>query len=755
MFNNLTVKARLFSLIAFFALMLAVTGFIGLKGMNNSNEGLRTVYLDRTVPLDQLAEITDLTADSIIQLNLAGMQSSNVTQGAADPRPISKHIDKVEQNIAAITKLWGAYTATYLMPEEKILVDEYAQLRKNYREKGLKPTMELLKQGRAAEAIAYMNTTVYPLYEAVIGKCGELKNLQVRVAKEEYEKATANYNSTRLISFLVMLSAIGIGLIIGFIIVRKLMSQLGGEPAYAAEAVKRVSHGDFTMNLEVKPGDKSSLMYRLKNMQKIINDFIASQNTMAQHHADGMISEMMWADAFPGTFGKMAHQLNDIVGSHIAVKMRLVEITSEYAKGNFSTDMDRLPGEKAKLTETMDFAKNTMLAVSNELTMLCEAGAAGDFSKRGDAGKFEFVYKDILNNFNRMLETCDTGFDDVLRVSQALAKGDLTQTISRDYPGSLGLMKDGVNTTVDNLKVIVGSIQDSANHINNGAKEIASGNNDLSHRTEEQAASLEQTAASMEQLTSTVQHNAANAKQASQLASDASTVAGKGVEVVGLVVSTMDEINDSSRRIADIISVIDDIAFQTNILALNAAVEAARAGEQGRGFAVVAVEVRNLAQRAAAAAGEIKILIDDSVTKVSGGSKLVEQAGLTMEEIVKSIHGVTIMMSEISAASAEQSAGIEQVNQAIGQMDDVTQQNAALVEQAAAAAESLEEQAQSLSDTVAQFKVDGYSRAAQGSATQARAAHTPPPARAVAAVKPAAAKPVLALQSASDDWEEF
>jgi methyl-accepting chemotaxis protein len=268
---------------------------------------------------------------------------------------------------------------------------------------------------------------------------------------------------------------------------------------------------------------------------------------------------------------------------------------------------------------------------------------------------------------------------------------------------------------------LIGEIKQSTDSINMAAKEIAAGNNDLSHRTEEQAASLEQTAASIEQLTSTVQHNAANAKQANQLAVDASDIAGKGVAVVGLVVKTMDEINGSSRRISDIISVIDDIAFQTNILALNAAVEAARAGDQGRGFAVVAVEVRNLAQRAATAAGEIKKLIGDSVEKVADGSKLVVEAGQTMEDIVNSIRGVTVIMSEISAASIEQTLGIEQVNQAISEMDDVTQQNAALVEQAAASAESLEEQTQNMAITVSGFKIDD--KLGSKSATPSRKEH--------------------------------
>ncbi|MGZ5053202.1 MAG: methyl-accepting chemotaxis protein, partial [Methylobacter sp.] len=287
------------------------------------------------------------------------------------------------------------------------------------------------------------------------------------------------------------------------------------------------------------------------------------------------------------------------------------------------------------------------------------------------------------------------------------------------------------------------------------AQEIAAGNNNLSHRTEEQAASLEQTAASMEELTSAVKHNAANAHHANQLAVDASNIAGKGVEAFDQVATTMNDINESSHKIGNIISVIDDIAFQTNILALNAAVEAARAGEQGRGFAVVAVEVRNLAQRAATAAGEIKDLINDSLDKVSGGSQLVTQAGLTMEEIVNSIRGVTDMMAEITAASAEQSSGIEQINQAIAQMDDVTQQNAALVEQAAAAAESLEEQAHNLSGTVDGFKVDVIPRNAGSSLHMKSVPKKIPPARTAAATQLPARQKLQLQLAGNDDWEEF
>ena len=290
-------------------------------------------------------------------------------------------------------------------------------------------------------------------------------------------------------------------------------------------------------------------------------------------------------------------------------------------------------------------------------------------------------------------------------IAHTVADGDLSIAIDADSRDEIGELFAAMKTMVANLSSLAGDVRSATRSIATSVSEIATGNADLSERTEQQASSLEETASSMEELTGTVKQNVDNARQANQLAAGASTMAVKGGEVVGQVVHSMSSINESSRKIADIIGVIDGIAFQTNILALNAAVEAARAGEQGRGFAVVASEVRTLAQRSAAAAKEIKALITDSVAKVNDGSKLVDQAGHTMEEMVTAVKRVTDIMAEIAAASQEQTSGIEQINQAIVQMDQVTQQNAALVEEAAAAAESMQEQARSLTKAVGIFKL--------------------------------------------------
>jgi len=363
--------------------------------------------------------------------------------------------------------------------------------------------------------------------------------------------------------------------------------------------------------------------------------------------------------------------------------------------------------------------------------------------------------------------TAELGIEsDIKAMVQSATSGDLTHRM--DLSGKSGVFAEigkGINQLTENMSEVVSIVQAAATEVSRGAVEISQGNADLSQRTEEQAASLEETASSMEQMTSTVKQNADNASQASQLATAARDQADKGGSVVGQAVRAMAEINEASKKIVDIIGVIDEIAFQTNLLALNAAVEAARAGEQGRGFAVVASEVRNLAGRSATAAKEIKALIQDSVRKVEEGSQLVIQSGQTLDHIVTSVKKVSDIVGEIAGASREQSAGIEQVNKAVVQLDEMTQQNAALVEQASAASHSMAEQAKSLSQMMERYRVSAQAAAAAAAAAQAsgrrstgaakKAAAPAPAARAAAPAKAAAKPAVKAATGGSDDWTEF
>ncbi|KPQ25038.1 MAG: methyl-accepting chemotaxis protein [Halomonas sp. HL-48] len=403
-----------------------------------------------------------------------------------------------------------------------------------------------------------------------------------------------------------------------------------------------------------------------------------------------------------------------------------------------------------------------------------QEAALGEFmnyaSERGDALQQEL---DDINGFYSMIEWAILVFTLVLvlliylglrsvvmrPLKQAvitldtIADADLTTPIPTGGKNEVGQLYTAMKRMQNSLNDMVAQVREGSREIHHGTREIASGNADLSSRTEQQAASIEETASSMEEMTATVKQNADNARQASTLAADASSTAERGGDVVQQVVETMHGISTSSQKVADITSVIDSIAFQTNILALNASVEAARAGEQGRGFAVVAGEVRNLASRSADAAKEIKALIDNSVSQIQQGSTLVEQAGTTMSDVVTAVRRVTDIMDEISAASQEQSDGIEQVGQAIGQMDQVTQQNASLVQQATAAASSLEEQANRLEEAVAVFKLVGMQMAHQQASAQSAAP------KAVAAPAPATSSKTpsrrVSSPSEHDDWEEF
>jgi methyl-accepting chemotaxis protein len=443
-----------------------------------------------------------------------------------------------------------------------------------------------------------------------------------------------------------------------------------------------------------------------KNMNRTISSLkgiIDSIAYVSSEHDKGDIDVELSTHMFKGSYATMTQSINDMVNGHIAVKKKAMACIKEFGEGNFDAPMEQLPGKKAFINDTIEQVRSHLKALIADTSLLAEAAQDGRIQTRADASRHQGDFRKIIEGINETLETI------------------VTPIIT-------------VKTAVDSIST--------------AAKEISAGNADLSHRTEQQAASLEETASSMEELASTVKQNADNAKQANQMASTASDVAVKGGTMVHQVIDTMNSINDSSRKIVDIISVIDGIALQTNILALNAAVEAARAGEQGRGFAVVASEVRNLAQRSAAAAKEIKALIGDSVEKVENGSKLVTEAGKTMDEIVSSVKRVTGIMADIAAASAEQSSGIDQVNHAVTQMDEVTQQNAALVEEAAAAAESLEEQAQTLAETVSQFRLESDIRSPLKQRQSLPVKSKPPMVRKTTAPsKPAAAE--------DDEWQEF
>ncbi len=694
MFKNLTIKARLFYLIGLMSVIMFGLSTLGTFELHKTNEALKTVYLDRTMPIADLSEI---------KTNLLHTRTA-ITTSFSFPSEATEQLKKVEKNMSDIDKLWNVYMATYLTPEEKILADKFA-IDYQFFFKNLKNDLAIQRAGDVEEAKRFYFKDVRSSYETCKQGIDALINLQKEVAKTEYELAQNRFEIVLIASSVALILGLFISIFIGLRIVRHLISSITN----AQKVNAAIADGDLSVKIDASSKDEFGvLLHSTEIMQQNLTELVGEIQTIVDAGVKGDFSRKINVLHKQGFGKEICLSLNQL--SHVVdTSMKdVVRVASALSDGDLSQKIT------ADYCGVFDKTKNGVNHTIDELGKLIEeietivySGAdCGDFSIKMSMHGKQGYSKRLAELINQLFSTTEKSLTDVLRVSDALAKGDLTQSITNDYPGTFGAVKSGINETIEHLSTLIEYIKITSDTVATAANEIALGNVDLSHRTESQAASLQQTAASMEDLSVRVDQNTGNAKQASELAEGASLIAKKGVTVVNDVVDTMSSINESSRQIVDIITVIDDIAFQTNILALNAAVEAARAGEQGKGFAVVAVEVRNLAQRAASAAGEIKRLIDDSVKRISSGSSQVIEAGQTMEDIVKAIHDVTEIMTDISAASIEQNSGLTRIYRAITKMDSVTQQNATLVEESAAASESLKEQTRNLADQMVNFKID-------------------------------------------------
>ncbi|OAX53442.1 methyl-accepting chemotaxis protein [Xanthomonas graminis] len=527
----------------------------------------------------------------------------------------------------------------------------------------------------------------------------EAKNRQA--AKEAM--ATARGFAVLMIGCTVL--ALLLGATIALLLTRRVVRPL----LQSLRLAERIGAGDLSSPDTSTANDESGQLLRaMQQMQRRLHEVISAQREMAARHDVGAISYRMDAQRFPGEYGRMVADTNALVDGHVQTQLRITDIMGRYAIGDLSQDIAHYPGEKAAISAAMQQVKQNLHAINVQIQTLAEAACAGNFARRGQPARFEYAFRAMVENLDTMMATADDNLAKFSALLRGIAEGDLTVRMAGNFHGVFAAMRDDANSTVHRLTDIVAHIQRTTNSIGFAAEDIARGNQELAQRSEQQAASLEQTVAAMEALTSTVKQNAEHAQRANHVALGAASVATEGRDVVGQAVDTMQGIEAASKRIADIIAVIDGIAFQTNILALNAAVEAARAGEQGKGFAVVAAEVGTLAHRASSAAKEIKTLIDDSVQRVSHGAALVHKAGSTMDQVVSSVQHVTDIMGHISAASREQANGIAQVNQTIARMDQTTQQNLALVEEASTAGRALEDQSAQLTLAVDVFRVAAH-----------------------------------------------
>ena len=581
------------------------------------------------------------------------------------------------------------------------------------------------------------------------GELGKVKELSTDAVAANQEIRTLSENFSGEIS-------LSRNLIIGVLFVTVLISMAGAlllsraiiKPlGRANEIAKGIANGDLNQQVDINSKDEigqlgQSMSAMIKNLKQSIEQTQqkADEASRIRMALDNVSSSVMMADNDRKIFymNKSAQSL--FLEAEADIQQDLPDFDSETLVGASIDDFHAHPEHQSALLESLENRHESQLkiggrtmrivanpvtndegerlgtavewldrtaevAVETEVEHIVSAAQLGDLTQRIDLTNKKGFFEKLGLGINALIDQVEMIFNDMSDVLSAMANGDLTKQVERNYQGSFDALKGNVNSTLNNLRGILSQLRSSMDEMRTAANEISTGNNNLSSRTEQQASSLEETASSMEELTSTVRNNADNAQQANQLASNARSKAEKGGEVVSRAVQAMNAINTASNKIAEIIGVIDDIAFQTNLLALNASVEAARAGEQGRGFAVVATEVRNLAGRSATAAKEIKELIKDSGEKVQLGAELVNKSGDTLEDIVNAVKKVGDIIAEIAAASSEQSAGIDQVNQAVTSMDEMTQQNAALAEQTSAASSSMSEKTSELNDLVARFQV--------------------------------------------------
>ena len=707
--NNLSIRLKLIMLVLFLSIALVVVGLVGNYGIQKTSESLDQIGHTRLPSIIGLSIINE--GQTAIRLaNRDMLLYQNDYNAQAKFAEIIKNKQKIFEGI---DKGWAIYEPLPQEPEEAEVWREFVPAWNLWKQGQLEvnATLEALtknqgEEGQKALFLANLKQSEARKVQAANAKnlLNKLVELNQQYAINDNKVAQESVSLSRLLMVIAGTVSVLMALYLGFGLIRAITRPL----ELCIDVAQKIADGDLSSVITVDSQDETGqLLKALQDMQSVLRHVVADIEAIVGAAVNGDFSKQIDVNNHKGYAKDLSLALNKLSYTTSTSFNDVTRVADALAAGDLSQriteDYSGVFGQiKTSINHTADSLAKMIAEIQN---IVDTATQQGDFSVKIDMADKRGYNHTLSERLNQLCELTDTGLNDILQLADALSKGDLTHNMTRDYPGTFGQVKAAMTSTVGNLRVLVADIKNSTDAVHMASKEISEGNIDLSQRTEEQAASLEQTAASMEELTTTVQANTENAKEASQLGIEASKIADKGVASIKQVIRVMSDINESSREISDILSVIEGIAFQTNILALNAAVEAARAGAQGRGFAVVAEEVRSLAQSSTTAALKIKSIIGNSEKKMYDGNKLVDEAAHTMQDIADSIQQVSSIIFNITGASIEQSDGISELNLAISQMDEITQQNASLVEEIAAVSKSMEEQAENLSTSVEVFKI--------------------------------------------------